>query len=239
MHLPALTARLQWPRRLLILAASFALVGYFALPRGLHIYLYALLGLASIGYLYARWDETRGQAASQEALRTHLKSELGALREGEVLHLRHEGRPILIKTSVLNRELQVAVLTPMPESSLAFRLYREHTPRPPLDGGAMALGAADLEPLPGLSATLPQGMALEGNAPAQIARLFDNELRDALARTTFEHRDSFRGLSFDGRFLGAHWTLPLASRSQAMLEASWDLFVPFIPQATPRAVLLS
>jgi len=206
--------------------------------------------LALVGYTL--WDETRGRAARVASLRKRWL-EFGAIERDSLptsprptgldrgdLHLMQDGQPIVVRISLLKDVPTVAVLTPLPETTTAFRIASRHHPRPSFDGIEPALRGAALEALPGVGATLGSAFHVEGNDPTRLLRLLDEALADALAHADLHHRDTFRGLTFDGRFLAVHWLGDdLASDPMGALAMAAPFWRPFIPRlpAIPREIL--
>ena len=217
---PNLPANARWPLRF-FLGATLALgVGLAVLEQGARPWL--LGGFLATGTLlaYTLWDETKGRAARLNALRRRWL-DAGAM-EGDTtaftparptglrrddLHFMEDGQPLIVRLSLHGRDATptVAVLTPLPETTTAFKITAKHLPPPTFDGLEAAGRGPSLEVLPGVATLVGSVFGVTGNDPARITRFLDDDLRHALREADVLYRDSFRGLTFDGRFLAVHF----------------------------------
>jgi len=196
--------------------------------------------LASAGTFFAwtLWDETRGRAAALGKLRLRWLQEPDVVANGADLHFQEDGQPLLARLATTATGPAVSVLTPLPETTAAFRIASHTLPTPGFDGTEPALGGPPLTPLPGLQSMLHDALRVEGNEPAQLERWLDQDLVLALTDAARDQAASFRGLTFDGRFLAVHWLGEIA-RDPALVRAlSAPLWRPFVPRLPPASAVL-
>lgn len=245
---PNLPANARWPMRF-FLGATLALgVGLAVLDHGARPWLFG--GFLATGALfgYTLWDETRGRAARLNALRRRwldagaLEGDgmyVGARPTGlrrDDLHFMEDGQPLVVRLSLVGRDATpaVAVLTPLPETTTAFMITAKHLPRPTFDGLEAAGRGPSLEVLPGVATLMGSVFDVTGNDPTRITRLLDDDLRHALREADVLHRDHFRGLTFDGRFLAAHFVGEEVAEAPArVFDMARPLWRPFIPRLPP------
>lgn len=239
-------ARARWPLRL-FLGASLALgLGLPLLGAGARPVLFVAFAATGALLAWTLWDETRGRAARLRVLRARWL-EAGATERDSLpnsarptgllpqdLHLMEEGQPLIVRLALLGDVPTVAVLTPLPESTTAFAIASRHHPAPTFDGLEPGARSPSLDPLPGVGTLLEGRFEVRGNDPTRLTRLIDGELVGALAECDAVHRDTFRGLTFDGRFLAIHWLSDeLAMNPWRALSQSAPLWRPFVPRLPP------
>ena len=227
---------LRWPFRIFVGVALATALGLAFLGPSARPWL--LLGLAAGGgfLAWSVWDATRGRAAVVGRLRERWVALPDVVDNGHDLHFSEDGQPLIARLATGDSGHTVAILTPLRETTAAFRIHAPKLPRPGFDGIEPAVGGPILAPLPGLKLMLHDAFEVEGNEPAQLERWLDQSLVKALLSAATHQADSFRGLTFDGRFLGVHWVGdgvadPIAIR--ALSAPLWRPFVPRLPPARP------
>lgn len=229
----------RWPLRVVVVAGVVLGVGVWLFP-GAKTALLIGFGLALAWAGWSLWDATRGATFALARERQRWLDALGAVDDDKDLHLMEERQPLIVRLDRRGAALTSAVLTPLPETTAAFRIWPRAAPRPGFDGREPPVGGPLLTPLSGLEGTLGGAFTIEGNEPARIARWLDGELVQGLLVTLSLHADTFRGLTFDGRFLAVHWVNvtgqgvghdPVATLAAS--SALWRPFVPRLPSATP------
>lgn len=248
-----LPADARWPLRLFLASALALGLGLPLLDAGARPWLFGALFATGLLLGYTLWDETRGRAARLHRLRQRWV-DAGAL-EGDTmvtpvrptgltrqdLHLMEDGQPLIVRLGLMGRNAipSVAILTPLPETTTAFSIHSRHLPRPSFDGLEPASRGPALELLPGVGTLLGSAFAVVGNDPTRITRLLDEELRHALSQADLLHKDNFRGLTFDGRYLAVHWLgADLAEDPARALELARPLWRPFFPRLAPLPRIL-
>jgi len=237
-------ARVRWPLRVAVAAALVLGLGVWLFPGAKTAFI--VIFLAALAWAgFTLWDATRGASFALERERKRWLEALGAVDHGHDLHLMEERQPLVVRLDRRARAMTSAVLTPLPETTAAFRIWPRAAPKPGFDGVEPPVGGPLLTPLPGLEATLGGAFSIEGNEPAHLARWLDGELVQGLHVTLALHADTFRGLTFDGRFLAVHW-LDVAGQGAgavgrdpiATLAASSALWRPFVPRLPPAPASL-
>lgn len=240
--------RAIWPLRLLIGSALALGVGLAVLDPGLRPWLFGAFLFALALFAYTLWDETRGRAARLHELE-RLWISAGATRREALprtarptglekgdLHLDEAGQPLIVRLSLRGERPTVAVLTPLSESTTAFSIGSRQLPPPTFDGYEPAARGPAIEPLPGVGSLLGDSLDVRGNDPVRLTRLLDEELVAALTHAASHHADTFRGLTFDGRFLAVHWLGEEPASDPALtLARSAPLWRPFVPRLPPIA----
>lgn len=234
---------MRWPIRLFVGVALAAGVGFALLGPELRPYLTGAL-LAAGGYVaWSAWDALRGRAAALERLLDRWRAEPGVLDDDGDLHFSEDGQPLIARLGELRHAAggsgaAVAILTPLRETTAAFRIANRALPTPAFDGRDPAIGGPSLAPLPGVQLLLHDALAVEGNEPAQLQRWLDDALVQALVAAARDHADTFRGLTFDGRFLAVHWVGELAGDPGMVRALSAPLWRPFVPRLPPTRLEL-
>lgn len=231
---PGPSGKLRWPLRILIAATLVVGLGWWLFPAAKTALLVGYAAAAGWA-LFAYWDKTRGASFALDADRRRWMEVLGAVDDGPDLHVMEDKQPLIVRLARRGSRTAVAVLTPLPETTAAFRLWPHDMPKPGFDGNEPPVGGPLLTPLHALEASLGGAFAVEGNEPARIARWLDEELLKVLLVAQALHPGSLRGLTFDGRFLAVHWLEPADGArldpAQTMAAASpvWRAFVPRLP----------
>ncbi len=232
--------QLRWPFRIFLGAALATVLGLAFLDPDARSWL--LMGLAASGaYLaWSVWDETKGRAALTQRVRQRWVQQADVVDNGADLHFSEDGQPLIARFATGPLGPTVTVLTPLRETTAAFRIHAPKLPRPSFDGIEPAVGGPQLTPLPGLKLMLHDAFEVDGNEPAQLERWLDQALVKALLSAATHQADSFRGLTFDGRFLGVHWVGDAVADPIAIRALSAPLWRPFVPRLPPvRADLLN
>ncbi len=229
---------LRWPFRIFVGVALATALGLAFLGPGARPWL--LLGLAAGGgfLAWSVWDATRGRAAVVGRLRERWVALPDVVDNGHDLHFSEDGQPLIARLATGDSGHTVAILTPLRETTAAFRIASPTLARPSFDGQDPPIGGPPLTPLPGLQSMLHDVLRIEGNEPAQLERWLDQALVSALLSAARDHADSFRGLTFDGRFLAVHWVGDLAADPTAVRALSAPLWRPFVPRLPPTRVEL-
>lgn len=229
---------MRWPLRLFIAVLGAAVIGFAYLGPELRPYLVGAL-LAAGGYLaWSAWDALRGRAAALEARLDRWRAAPGVLEHEGDLHFKEDGQPLLARLDEARSGPTVAVLTPLRETTAAFRIANRALPLPGFDGREPAVGGPSLSALPGVQLLLHDALIVEGNEPAQLQRWLDEALVSALVTAVRDHPDTFRGLTFDGRFLAVHWVGAPADDPGMARALSAPLWRPFVPRLPPTRLEL-
>lgn len=229
---------LRWPFRLFVGIVIATALGIAFLGPGARPWLLVALAAAGAFLAWSVYDETRGRAAAVGRLRERWLAEPDIIDNGKDLHFSEDGQPLIARLASSSSGHTVAILTPLRESTAAFRIASPELPRPSFDGEDPAIGGPPLTPLPGLQSMLDDVLKVEGNEPAQLERWLDHALRSALLSAARDHAASFRGLTFDGRFLAVHWVGDIAADPMAARALSAPLWRPFVPRLPPPRVEL-
>ena len=236
---------LRWPLRIFVASAAAAGLGLAFLSPGARPWLFAAVLMAGAFLAFSVWDETRGRAAALARLRARWLSQPDVISdaadgaEGADLFFKEEGQPLIARLAFAKAPA-VAILTPLRETTAAFRIASKALPRPSFDGHDPPVGGPPLSPLPGLQLMLHDALSVEGNEPGQLERWLDAELGSALVAAARDHAASFRGLTFDGRFLAVHWLGEIVSDPAAVRALSAPLWRQFVPRLPPaRGELLN
>lgn len=235
---PAWRRSLRWPLRLFVATLVALVIGVWLFPAGKTAFIVALA--AAAGWLaWTFWDATRGAGAALDARRASFAAALeaeGGVMNGEDLHVMEDGQPLIVRVGQRDGRPTATVLTPLSESTTAFRFWPHAMPRPSFDGGDPPVGGPLLTRLHALETVLGGGFEVEGNEPTHIMRWIDEALLAALLDAAHSQPAAFRGLTFDGRFLAVHWIGGPASdvhRALALSSRLWRPFVPRLPALPP------
>lgn len=232
--------QLRWPFRIFLGAALATVLGLAFLDPDARSWLFMGLLAAGAYLAWSVWDETKGRAAMTQRARQRWVQQPDVLDNGADLHFSEDGQPLIARFATGPLGPVVTVLTPLRETTAAFRIHTPKLPRPGFDGVEPAVGGPILAPLPGLKLMLHEAFEVEGNEPAQLERWLDQALINALLSAATHQADSFRGLTFDGRFLGVHWVGETVADPIAIRALSAPLWRPFVPRLPPvRADLLN
>jgi hypothetical protein len=226
---------LRWPIGLfgaaaLLLGVGLAVFGPEARPWFVGTFIAAGAWVA-----FSVWDETRGRAAALHRVRERWLADPTVLAHGDDLHFLEDGQPLFARLAMGSRGPSVTILTPLRETTAAFAIASPHLPAPGFDGLEPPVGGPPLTPLSGLQSLLGGLGKVSGNDPGTLERWMDATLVAALTNALRDHRESFRGLTFDGRFLGVHWVGSPAldpSAARALSAPLWRPFVPRLPAAS-------
>jgi hypothetical protein len=230
---------LRWPFRIFLGAALAAALGLAFLSPGARPWLLGGVLVAGGLLAWTLWDETRGRAAAMRRVRERWLASPDVVDNGGDLHFMEDGQPLIARLSASARGLSTTVLTPLRETTAAFRIASPSLPTPSFDGEDPPVGGPPLSPLPGLQLMLHDALIVEGNEPAQLERWLDAALVTALLGAAREHPASFRGLTFDGRFLAVHWLGEVVNDPMTVRALSAPLWRPFVPRLPPaRGALL-
>lgn len=229
---------LRWPFRIFVGLAIATAVGLAFLGPGARPWLLLALAAGGAFLAWSVWDQMRGRAAVVGRLRERWLAESDVVDNGHDLHFSEDGQPLIARLATSAGGHTVAILTPLRETTAAFRIASPELPEPSFDGHDPAVGGPPLTPLPGLQSMLHGALRVEGNEPAQLERWLDQALVSALLSAARNHADSFRGLTFDGRFLAVHWVGPVAADPNAVRALSAPLWRPFVPRLPPTRVEL-
>lgn len=224
---------LRWPIRIFTGMAIAAGLGLALLSPGARPWLLGGLAIATGFLAWSIWEETRGATAALARVRARWLAEPDVIDNGDELHFMEDGQPLIARLATHRGAPAVAILTPLRETTAAFRIASKLMPPPGFDGLEPAIGGPPLTPLPGLGLMLHDALLIEGNEPAQLERWLDGALVSALLLAARDRATSFRGLTFDGRFLAVHWRGDLASDPQAVRALSAPLWRPFVPRLPP------
>lgn len=224
---------LRWPLRLfgaaaLLLGLGLAVFGPEARP-----WLVGTFVAAGAWVAFSAWDETRGRAAALHRLRERWLADPSVLAHGEDLHFMEDGQPLFARLAMGRRGPGVTILTPLRETTAAFSIASPTLPAPGFDGLEPPVGGPPLTPLSGLQSLIGGVARVSGNDPVTLERWLDEALVSALRRALAEHPESFRGLTFDGRFLAVHWVGAPALDPSAARALSAPLWRPFVPRLPP------
>jgi hypothetical protein len=234
-RMPSLSERpaLRWPLRIFVATLVAGVLGLALLDPAARPWLLLTI-VAAAGFLaWSWWDETRGRAAALARLRARWLAEPDVVDHDADLHFSEDRQPLIARLAQSRFGPALAILTPLPETTAAFRIASRHLPRPGFDGLEPALGGPPLARLPGLQLMLHDALVVEGNEPARLERWLDRPLIDALVAAARDHGASFRGLTFDGRFLAVHWLGDIAGDPAAARALSAPLWRPFVPRLPP------
>jgi len=226
-------AGLRWPLRIFVGVAIASALGLAFLGAGARPWLFMGLAAAGAFLVWSVWDETRGRAATIGRLRARWLALPDVIDNGADLHFSEDGQPLIARLATGASGHTVTILTPLRETTAAFRIASQALPRPGFDGADPPIGGPPLSPLPGLQSMLHDELRIEGNEPAQLERWLDQTLVSALLSAARDHADSFRGLTFDGRFLAVHWVGELAADPLTVRALSAPLWRPFVPRLPP------
>lgn len=229
---------LRWPIRLFVGAALAAGLGLALLSPGARPWLLGGLGIATGFLAWSIWEETRGASAALGRVRDRWLAEPDVVASGDDLHFMEDGQPLIARLAIHRGAPAVAILTPLRETTAAFRIGSKALAPPGFDGLEPAIGGPPLSPLPGLALMLHDALVVEGNEPAQLERWLDGALVDALLAAARDHATLFRGLTFDGRFLAVHWRGDIAQEPEAVRALSAPLWRPFVPRLPPTPGVL-
>ncbi|MFO0750412.1 MAG: hypothetical protein U1F43_32790 [Myxococcota bacterium] len=228
-------AAVRWPLRAFAVAVIVLALGVWLFPAAKTA---LLIGVALSGawLAWTWWDATRGEGAAVDAVRARFAAALapaGAVENGPDLHLFEVSQPLLLRVGRRGRATATTLLTPLRESTTAFRIWPRAMPRPSFDGSEPPVGGPMLTHLPALETVLGGGFSVEGNEPTHIMRYLDEALLSALLDAERSYPAAFRGLTFDGRFLAVHWLGGVAGDPQRVVRASSLVWRPFVPRLPP------
>ena len=230
---------LRWPLRTFGAAVVVVGLGSYLFPDAKSVLLAAgALVLAWVGWVW--WDATRGAGAAIDELRGRWLDALApyeAVASGDDVHVMEAGQPLIVRVGRRDGHPGVSVLTPLSETTTAFRIWPHAMPKPSFDGADPPVGGPLLTPLPAMEPVFGGAFAVEGNEPTRMMRYLDQDILSALLWAERLHPGTFRGLTFDGRFVAVHWLGELARDPLATLTASgtlWRPFVPRLPSAAPQ-----
>lgn len=229
---------MRWPLRFFVVAIVVLGLGVWLFP-GAKTALLVVLAVAGGWLGWSWWDATRGQSAAVGTLRARFLDVLepqGAVMNGDDLHIAEDAQPLVVRVGRRGAATTATVLTPLSESTTAFRIWPRAMPRPSFDGNDPPVGGPLLTHLPALERVLGGSFQVEGNEPTHIVRYLDADLLSSLLEAERSHPAGFRGLTFDGRFLAVHWLGAVAGDPLRTLSASsplWRAFVPRLPRVPP------
>ncbi len=226
-------AELKWPRRIFLGVLVAAALGFALLGPAARPWLMFAVAAAAAFFAWAWWDETRGKSAALARLRQRWLAEPDVVENRDDLHFSEDGQPLIARLALGRHGPALSILTPLPETTAAFRIASRHLPRPGFDGLEPAVGGPPLSPLPGLQLLVVDALFVEGNEPARLERWLDRALIDALVAAARDHAAIFRGLTFDGRFLAVHWLGSIVGDPAAARALSAPLWRPFVPRLPP------
>lgn len=228
-------ASLKWPFRIFVAACALLAIGLIWLGPDARVPLLVLVGCSGAFLGWSMYDQSRGLGAALAQRRAVWEARTGAVADGEDLHLMSDGQPLIVRVGRLGQAMTATVLTPLSETTTAFRFWPKGARRPSFDGHDPAVGGPRLSLLPALGTFFGGVIEVEGNEPVRIRRWLDGELLTALEAAARDHAPTFRGLTFDGRFLAVHWIGPLTDVPEDVLALSTPLWRPFVPRLPPAS----
>ncbi|TNF23903.1 MAG: hypothetical protein EP329_26305 [Deltaproteobacteria bacterium] len=230
---PTALARVAWPIRV---GVGVALAAAAAIPLfGRHYTLWlVLLAVGALGWsAWHLWWATRGPGAILVGLEQRWLELHGARRLGRCAVVVHDGmQPLQIRLSRERRTLRADVGTPLPASTLTFRLWPADQAAPDFAGSPTRELTYDLERAPEVEALFAGRFGAESNHPAALRRIMTASLMAPLLTV---HQSSppgaFRGLTWDGRELAVHWAGPVVTDPTRALQLSRPIWRAFVDEA--------
>jgi len=194
----------HWRLRLGVALSLAALVGAAVLD--LRPWWVGLLLASGLWILYGWWYDSRGPGAVFTRLMARWLELPGAHAHGPLELRVHDGmQPIAIHLGREGRGFGVTVATPVPDSTLAFRLWPRDVEAPAFRGTATRTGPADLDRAHAVEALFVQLFRAETNDTEALRQLMSERTMAPILVAWKEARAGFAGVTFDGRFLGLHW----------------------------------
>jgi hypothetical protein len=230
---PAL-ARVAWPLRIGVGVALAAAGGIPLFGPRWTPWLVGLLALALGWAGWHLWWATRGPGAVLVGLERRWLGLHGARPIGGCAVHVHDGtQPLRIQLARQARTLVAHVATPLPASTLAFRLWPvDAGEAPEFTGSATRELTYDLARAHEVEALFSMLFHAEANEPRLLHRIMTSEVLAPLLLVRKESPPgAFRGITWDGRELAIHWTGPLVTDPERALQLSRPIWRSFVDGA--------
>lgn len=229
---PSALARVAWPIRA---GVGVALAAAAAVPLFGRHYTPWLIILAAGALGWAGWHvwwATRGAGAILVGLEQRWLELHGARQLGRCAVAVHDGmQPLQIRLARERRLLMADVATPLPASTLTFRIWPADQHAPDFAGSPTRELTYDLERAPEVEALFAGHFGAESNSPASLRRIMSASLMAPLLTVQQESPPgAFRGLTWDGRELAVHWAGPLVTDPTRALQLSRPIWRSFVAE---------
>jgi len=223
-------SRVAWPVRVGI---GVALAAVAAVPLFGSHYTPWLVALAAgaLGWTgWHLWWATRGPGAILVGLEQRWLDLHGARRAGRCTVRVHDGvQPLEVRLAREKRALVAHVATPLPASTLTFRIWPADHQAPEFAGSTTRELAYDLDRAPEVEAMFAMRFRAESNFPAALHRVMTPTLMAPLLTVLTESPPgSFRGVTWDGGELAVHWVGPVVSDPTRALQLTRPIWRSFV-----------
>ena len=200
--------------------AAMAALGARALP-------YALTVLLLVA-AWRIWNASKRLDGLTQGLRAHWLELPGAQLSGEMVFVHDGEQPLLIFLGHEANELMARVSTVVGDLPMAFRCWRPGVAPPALraDGAKVSGPALTREPI--TEGHLGGRMEVETNDALRLQMLFDPDVSAAILTLSNSYPKAFEALTYDGKYLTAHFRGPLVADPDQVTRAARTLWRRFI-----------